>query len=916
MCEVKEEIDEDVVRHEASLKPFSEPFLLILSPPPAFLPVPGEPTTFWHKWLKAFETYLGALGETELADSSKCLLLQNCLGLEGQRIFSTLIQSGSTYAAAISVLTSFFTSDRSTQTSRLKFHQRAQKPEETVDQFVSALDELLQPCNYEGAKDEVILNQLTLKTKSLRLRERLLLEKETLTLSKAMLISKEVESALTESEQFDFHEVSVDIGDDVYPPVKKKAKRGRPRRGEIRIKAKPQAAKVPAKSSFKDNFYYSNDKLYYSDNEEDDCTSAAEDDETCGVDENSKKASVSRCNKSTDKDLLISVSSLRKDKQLKKERPYCPICVNRFFRDVNKLARHMRSHTKEKPFRCPVCAVTCSQSYHMIRHLRNQHGAGQHVCFTCGKTLGSSAELRSHKKEHVSESVTCLHCQEVFTDTDTYLIHVQSHSTTADTEEVKNQSDHLGDEADQNQTDSVNEDSPESEGVETMDSGAEESQDGDGAKEKKLPPKSKTKAKKCEKQVEEKSAVSHFQVPKTPGPQSHICGDCGKVFGRTYHLKRHILTHHKAANQEKYGCPECQKSFAFQIDLTKHMQRHAKDGICPKCQKTFDDPEELETHMEMHDKPYSCHSCGKRFKVEYALKKHEEGHGNEQYYCSLCKKHFIKLSHYKRHTQVHERRESRCPHCNIVFLQLTALKYHLRTHTVERPFQCTWCMDTFETKEELEQHSLKHRKFRKERPYTCTRCDYAFPTLPELTEHMNTHEGEQPSCCPICGRTFLNKNKLEKHLSIHTGERPHLCSVCGNGFPSAASLKLHVNIHTGEKPFQCSQCSKAFRSSSGLRLHSRQHMEVRPSYECRECGRRYGRMTELKMHQRYHTGDKPYACTCCSKRFISKDKLNVHMRVHTGERPYSCPHCGQTFTQTGDRNRHIGKYHALEPVDS
>ncbi|XP_062290264.1 zinc finger protein 420-like [Scomber scombrus] len=1044
MGEVTVEVDEEVT--EQDLLP--EPLLIILSPPPPFLPVPGEPTIFWHKWLKAFEHYIEALGENELADSSKCVLLQNCLGQEGQRIFTALMQGETTYAAAISALTLYFTSDHTSQMHRLKFHQRAQMPGETVEQFVSALEELLSPCNYRDVQDKLILTQLIEKTNCPQLKERLFLEKETLTLATALVIGKEVESALNHPELFDIHEVSVDIGDDLDPPVRRVAKRGRPRRGEKRVKMKPCETKTPRRSSRnKDNYYYSNDKLQCSNNE--DSKSADESNLPCdkGDDDNAASSSSHMIEEEEGFDKASNDGDDDEDEdfslpQSKQKGPFCPICVDKRFRDANKLARHMRTHTKEKPFSCPVCTMTFSQSYHMTRHLRNQHGAGQHVCSTCGTSLGSFAELQSHKKTH-TKVLSCPDCHEKFLNNGAFLSHIISHSKDRSTQtegyqhcddekeqettESSNKDNHESDDCDddcddcdddddeededdaedeQADADSGNDDAQDKESavkvkLEDKDSDEAKSQDGDSKKEK-VASKTKTKGhycpicvdrrfrgpnklarhmrthtkekpfscpvctmtfsqsyhmtrhlrnqhglgqyicskcgkslgswpelkahKKthaaeglscpaCDKQFKEKAAfVNHLKSHKKvqPSPRCLVCNDCGKEFGRMYHLKRHIVTHRKATNGECYDCPKCQKSYAFPEDLNKHLEIHVKEnnGTCPKCNQTFSSLEELETHMVVHEKSYQCGTCGKKFKVEYALKKHEQGHQDEQYYCSLCRKRFIKLSHYKRHIMVHDRRESRCPHCDSVFLQLTALKYHLRTHTEERPYQCSCCIETFEEKEHLEQHCLKHRKFKKERPYSCTRCDHAFPTLMELTEHMSMHEGEQPLSCPICGKTFLNKNKLEKHLSIHTGERPHLCSLCGNGFPSAASLKLHSHIHTGEKPFKCSQCSKSFRSSSGLRLHSRQHMEVRPSYECPECGRTYGRMTELKMHQRYHTGDKPYSCTCCNKRFISKDKLNVHMRIHTGERPYSCQHCGQTFTQTGDRNRHINKYHS------
>lgn len=509
---------------------------------------------------------------------------------------------------------------------------------------------------------------------------------------------------------------------------------------------------------------------------------------------------------------------------------FCPICKDRSFRGANKLARHMRVHTKERPFKCPICHKAFSQNYHMARHQRVQHHQGRYTCSECGQKLGNWIEFKNHKSLHEPGVVCCPFCDKQFKHKSLYLAHIKVH---------KNGSQRV-------------------------------------------------------------SGVL----------KSFACSDCGRVFKRRTHLRRHILGHRKATNGEYYTCSRCPQTFAFPEDLKRHMRKHEKEeqGICPLCSKTFATPEELPAHMnEVHN--WTCSVCGKKFKLETALKKHEEAHANGLYYCAQCNKFFQKQSHYKRHMAVHKKRENRCPHCNTVFIKVNAFKYHLRTHINERPYQCSCCLECFEHKEDYDYHCLRHKKFKKERPYSCTRCDWAFATLAELAEHMTEHEGEEPASCPICSRSFLNKNKLEKHMSIHTGERPHLCSICGNGFPSAASLKLHINVHTGYKPFQCDQCPKSFSTSSSLKLHSRQHMEVRPKFECPECGRTYGRKTELKMHQRYHTGDKPHACTCCNKRFISKDKLNVHMRIHTGERPYSCIHCGQTFSQTGDRNRHMKKFH-------
>ncbi|XP_034043650.1 uncharacterized protein LOC117525830 [Thalassophryne amazonica] len=1284
MCEVTMEVDKEMAKQGSSMESYPEPVLIILSPPPPFLPFSGEMAMSWNKWLESFEHYLGALGENNLPDPSKCVLLQNCLGQEGQNVYSTLIPGDTTYAAAVSQLTVYFNS----QMHLLRFQKRSQRPGETVEQFVSALEELSKPCNYGDLKDKLILNHLIEKTNCRQLRDRLSLEKDSLTLAKALVIGKEMEthfktepelldihevcvdfgdnldlpvprvakrgrprrgesgatqkrstgtqfigkkmrSGLNESDMFDIHEVSVEIGDGLDPPVPRVAKRGRPRRSERGPKQKhiartqvtgkvrsalnesemlsthevsveigdslepsvprvvkkrgrprrgesratqkcstttkvanvengerlgapvprvakkrgrprreeslakqnslttnriinkvesgslgthevsgqtniglsvprvakrgrprrgeskidrqqllarteitdrnmesalnetevinfhgeslelgdnlkatvPRVAKrgrprreerdvqqetrssrIPFSSSrHSDDYYYSNDKLYYSDDQT--AESSDESSVECSNADDERNCDSATTSLKMKEEILGTDDEDDDEKQYlssptKYKGPFCPICINKRFRDKNKLARHMRTHTKEKPFMCPICSACFSQSYHMTRHLRNQHGADQYVCSKCGESFESHSDLQSHKRTHIQRFLSCSVCDEKFIDNDIFVNHVKSHNK-EQTDQIEAQSSHQCDgatikekepssNADNNHADScsngvedaqANSDSGKDDAHDKDSEASVEDKNGDDCVQDKVGSNANSKGhfcpicvgrrfrgpnklarhmrmhtkekpftcpvcaanfsqsyhmnrhlrnqhgmaeyicskcgqsfgtwmelkvhKKmhgvkgllcptCDKEFKEMSELdSHIASHFKANSPSLICSDCGKKFGRMYHLKRHVLTHSKSAGDAAYKCPHCAKTFANSRDLAKHMDIHEKvnNGICPKCGLTFSLIEELQTHMESHEKSYPCPTCGKVFKVEYALKKHEQVHKEGLFYCSLCHKQFAKLSHYKRHVSAHERRESRCPHCDTVFLKLTAFKYHLRTHTQERPHQCTCCIESFEKEEDLDQHCLKHRKFKKERPYSCTRCDNAFATLVELTEHMSSHEGEPPIDCPVCARSFLNKNKLEKHLSIHTGERPHLCSICGNGFSCAASLKIHARVHTGEKPFQCSECSKSFRTPSGLRLHSRQHMAVQPRFQCPECGRSYGRMTELRMHQRYHTGDKPYSCTCCNKSFISKDKLNVHMRKHTGERPYSCPQCGQSFTQTGDRNRHVAKYH-------
>ncbi|KAF7651808.1 hypothetical protein LDENG_00105190, partial [Lucifuga dentata] len=83
-------------------------------------------------------------------------------------------------------------------TERYRFRQRGQHAGETADQYVAALKELITTCEFGAMEEEMIRDQLVEKTNSPCIRERLLLEVP-LTLTKAMTIARQIETAVAEA---------------------------------------------------------------------------------------------------------------------------------------------------------------------------------------------------------------------------------------------------------------------------------------------------------------------------------------------------------------------------------------------------------------------------------------------------------------------------------------------------------------------------------------------------------------------------------------------------------------------------------------------------------------------------------------------------------------------------------------------
>ncbi|XP_075774672.1 uncharacterized protein LOC142826315 [Pelodiscus sinensis] len=172
--------------------------LLPLNPPAPFLQSPGEPPIAFTAWIHMFETYLLAISATEISEVRKHALLIHCLGAEGQHIFYTLPLADDKYETALTALKNFFVPKVNVVANCYRFHQREQKPGETIMQYVASLRSLIVTCDFGNMADEMIRDQLIEKTTMLRVRERLLLEPQ-LPLEKAITIATQIESAIAEA---------------------------------------------------------------------------------------------------------------------------------------------------------------------------------------------------------------------------------------------------------------------------------------------------------------------------------------------------------------------------------------------------------------------------------------------------------------------------------------------------------------------------------------------------------------------------------------------------------------------------------------------------------------------------------------------------------------------------------------------
>ena len=232
---------------------------------------------------------------------------------------------------------------------------------------------------------------------------------------------------------------------------------------------------------------------------------------------------------------------------------------------------------------------------------------------------------------------------------------------------------------------------------------------------------------------------------------------------------------------------------------TNSKEQHTKDN---KEGKT--DPTTSHSIGSTNFNSFECYACNKVFARQNVLERHVQSF-HQEFKCDKCCEIVNSQSSYTKHIQNHHQDHLQCTHadCTDTFTRKDALEKHLLTIHLEshiQSFECSFraCKKSFPRKVLLEMHEYKvHQEFK------CEECDIYFRGKNSQYKHVKKlHPQGQKNPkghkkilekksdqygCANCSQSFSDKDDLEKHIDYLHKETCDICKI--------KVLKKNMNRH-------------------------------------------------------------------------------------------------------------------------
>ncbi|MGH0144312.1 UNVERIFIED_CONTAM: hypothetical protein FKN15_058032 [Acipenser sinensis] len=327
----------------------------------------------------------------------------------------------------------------------------------------------------------------------------------------------------------------------------------------------------------------------------------------------------------------------------------------------NHLARHMKTHSGEKPYKCPQCDYASAHFDNLKRHQRVHTGEKPYKCDMCDYACGNLANLKRHERVHSgAKPFKCSICNYSCNQSMNLCSVLFSDAVVSDlTLHVNSSTDFLQSYASLK---------PEMDPHSLLDS---------------------------RDVTEESQTLPELLFPFT-------CRLCGLVLDDGFMHED---------NSSSQICSKCGLEVLSQ-ETPSSPEKTDKVFSCALCSFITHYPNHLARHMKTHsgEKPYKCPQCDYASAHFDNLKRHQRVHtGEKPYKCDMCDYACGNLANLKRHERVHSgAKPFKCSICNYSCNQSMNLKRHMLRHTGEKPFKCQECPYNTGHWDNYKRHQKKH----------------------------------------------------------------------------------------------------------------------------------------------------------------------------------------------------------------
>ncbi|GFR59730.1 transcriptional repressor CTCF [Elysia marginata] len=249
------------------------------------------------------------------------------------------------------------------------------------------------------------------------------------------------------------------------------------------------------------------------------------------------------------------------------ERPHkCPEC-NRGFKTPASLINHVNTHTGTRPHKCKTCDAAFTTSGELVRHIRYKHTFEKpHRCPQCDYASVELSKLKRHMRSHTGERpYKCPHCPYASPDTYKLKRHLRIHT-------------------------------------------------GEKPYECDI----------CHARFTQSNSLKAHKLIHSGNKPVFQCTLCPTTCGRKTDLKIHFNKLHAIGSPLE--CKKCGQILADRYSFKQHMRTHDMDRCfkCDQCDFIANSERSLDQHAAIHNKgkKYECNLCHMTFNLQQSLEKH------------------------------------------------------------------------------------------------------------------------------------------------------------------------------------------------------------------------------------------------------------------------------------------------------